>query len=331
VLVTGGAGFIGSAVIWALNQRGTERIIVVDALNQTDKWRNLAPLRFDDYLEAAAVPHVLERGLFDQVGLVLHLGACSSTTETDGAYLIRNNFEYTKMLAEWAIRRRIRFVYASSAATYGALEGELSEGIDLTTLRPLNMYGYSKQLFDLYAARHGYFDHIVGLKYFNVYGPNENHKGDMRSVANKAFHQIRESGRVRLFRSYRPEFADGKQRRDFLYVKDAVRMTLYLAEHNGAHGLFNIGSGLSHTWIDLVQAVFYALGQPVDIEFIDMPEELRFRYQYATCASLDRLRAAGYRDPVTPLPHAIRDYVSSYLMPDRRLGDEVTGEKDRSK
>jgi ADP-L-glycero-D-manno-heptose 6-epimerase len=323
VLVTGGAGFIGSAVVWALNQRGTDRIFVVDALNRTDKWRNLAPLRFDDYLEAATVPSALERGLLDQVGLVLHLGACSSTTETDGAYLIRNNVEYTKVLAEWAIRRRVRFVYASSAATYGALEGEVSENVDLATLRPLNMYGYSKQLFDLYAARRGYLDHIVGLKYFNVFGPNENHKGDMRSMVNKAFHQIRESGRVRLFRSHRAEFADGKQRRDFLYVKDAVRMTLYLAEREDAHGLFNVGSGRSHTWLDLVQAVFYSMGRPVDVEFIEMPEDLRAQYQYATCASIGRLRAAGYQDPITPLPEAVREYVSRYLVPDRRLGDEV--------
>jgi ADP-L-glycero-D-manno-heptose 6-epimerase len=331
VLVTGGAGFIGSAVVWALNRRGLDRIVVVDSLDRTEKWRNLAPLRFDDYVEASALPQMLERGLLDKVSLVLHLGACSSTTETDGAYLLRNNFEYTRMLAEWAIRRKVRFVYASSAATYGALEGELSESVDLATLRPLNMYGYSKQLFDLHAARRGYFDHIVGLKYFNVFGPNEHHKGDMRSMACKAFHQIRETGRVQLFRSHRPEFADGKQRRDFLYVKDAVRMTLYLADCHAAHGLFNIGSGRSHTWLDLTHAVFYSMGKPVEIEFIDMPENLRSQYQYVTCASLHRLRAAGYNDPITPLPQAVREYVSAYLLPDRRLGDEISGERDRAR
>ena len=157
---------------------------------------------------------------------VIHLGACSATTETDGRYLIENNFNYTKMLAEWALQRGIRFAYASSAATYGAIEGRVSDGLDITTLRPLNMYGYSKQLFDLHASTRGYLDRIVGLKYFNVFGPNEDHKGDMRSVVNKAFRQILETGRVRLFKSYRPEFADGEQRRDFLYVKDAVDMTL---------------------------------------------------------------------------------------------------------
>ncbi len=243
-LVTGAAGLIGSAVIWALNQRGDERIIAVDRLDRTEKWRNLAPLRFDDYIDADALGDKIELGLLNEVRAVVHLGACSSTTETDARYLVENNCNYTKMLAEWTLQRGIRFVYASSAATYGAIEGRVSEeDRSITALRPLNMYGYSKQLFDLHAAKRGYLDRIAGLKYFNVFGPNENHKGDMRSVVNKAFQQIQESGRVRLFKSYRPEFADGEQRRDFLYVKDAVDMTLHLVDDLRANGLFNIGSG----------------------------------------------------------------------------------------
>ena len=259
--MTGAAGLIGSAVIWALNERGHDRIIAVDRLDRSEKWRNLAPLRFDDYLEADRLKDQVHGGLLDtlkkDVRSVIHLGACSSTTETDGAYLIENNFNYTRMLAEWALQHGIRFAYASSAATYGALEGRLSDRMDIRTLRPLNMYGYSKQLFDLHASARGYLDRIVGLKYFNVFGPNENHKGDMRSVVHKAFGQIVETGRVRLFKSHRPEFADGEQRRDFLYVKDAVEMTLDLVAEPGANGLFNIGSGKSHTWRELVDRRFW--------------------------------------------------------------------------
>jgi len=323
VLVTGAAGLIGSAVVWALNQRGHERIIAVDRLDTGDKWRNLVPLRFDDYLEADTLPQKIELGLLNDVQAIVHLGACSSTTETDGRYLIENNFNYTKMLAEWTLQRGIRFAYASSAATYGGLEGRLSESADIRNLRPLNMYGYSKQLFDLHASTRGYLNRIVGLKYFNVFGPNEDHKGDMRSVVNKAFRQISETGRVRLFKSYRPEFADGEQRRDFLYVKDAVDMTLHLLDTPSANGIYNIGSGASHTWRELVGGVFQALNRPVHIEFIEMPVELRAKYQYSTEASIDRLRGTGYKAPISPLADAVHDYVTRYLVPNRHLGDEA--------
>lgn len=322
ILVTGAAGFIGSALVWALNERGVDRILVADVLDRSEKWRNLTPLRFDDYLDAAQVLEMAGRGALDHVHTVLHLGACSSTTETDSGYLMRNNVNYTTTLAEWALARGVRFVYASSAATYGALEGVLTEETPLSELRPLNMYGYSKHLFDVYAARRGYLDRIVGLKYFNVFGPNEDHKGDMRSVVNKAFHQIRETGQVKLFRSYRPEFADGEQRRDFVYVKDAVSMTLHLMEHPTAAGLFNVGSGQSQTWTALAGAVFAAMGHAPRIEFIDMPDSLRPKYQYHTEASLSRLRQAGYDRPVTPLADAVRDYVRTYLAPGHHLGDE---------
>jgi ADP-L-glycero-D-manno-heptose 6-epimerase len=319
ILVTGGAGFIGSALVWALNQRGIDRILVADVLDRSEKWRNLVALRFDDYLDADDLRAAIERGALNEIRTVFHLGACSSTTETDAAYLLRTNTEYTKMLAEWALRHQMRFVYASSAATYGAEEGVLSDAAELSTLRPLNMYAYSKQLFDLYANRRGYLSRIVGLKYFNIFGPNEDHKGDMRSVVNKAFHQIRETGRVQLFRSYRPEFADGRQRRDFLYVKDAVQMTLHLADASQVHGLVNVGSGRSETWIELVTAVFDALGMPPQIDFIDMPDRLRDKYQYSTCAALERLREAGYHQPATSLKDAVADYVTHYLVPGRRL------------
>lgn len=322
-LVTGGAGLIGSALIWALNRRGDDRILVADRLDRSEKWRNLAPLGFDDYIDADALLAALDRNTLDHVGTIYHLGACSSTTETDAAYLIRNNYEYTKTLAEWAVRRSIRFVYASSAATYGALEGSLSEDVDLTALRPLNMYAYSKHLFDLYATRRGHADRIAGLKYFNVFGPNEDHKGDMRSMVHKAFEQIRETGRVRLFKSERAEFADGEQRRDFVYVKDAIAMTLHVGDHPELNGLVNVGSGRAHTWIELMRAVFAALGAPPQIEFVAMPAHLRGKYQYSTCAAIDRIRLGGFAQPLTPLDDAVADYVRGYLLPNRRLGDEA--------
>jgi ADP-L-glycero-D-manno-heptose 6-epimerase len=324
ILVTGGAGFIGSAVVWALNQRGHERILIGDELDRSDKWRNLVPLRFDDVISPDTLREAVERRALDNIGAIIHLGACSSTTEADAAYLLRNNTAYTRMLAEWALSRQVRFVYASSAATYGGLEGTLDERHDLRTLRPLNMYGYSKHLFDLQAASRGYLTQIAGLKYFNVFGPNESHKGDMRSVVNKAFHQIQKTGRVQLFKSHRPDFADGEQRRDFLYVKDAVAMTLHIADRGDANGLFNIGAGASHTWNELVTTVFKAMDRPVNIDFIEMPEALQARYQYSTESSISRLRASGYHTAITPFDEAIDDYVRHYLAHDRRLGDEAT-------
>jgi ADP-L-glycero-D-manno-heptose 6-epimerase len=208
-------------------------------------------------------------------------------------------------------------------------EGALPE---LLPLRPLNAYGYSKHLFDLYAARHGLLEHMVGLKFFNVFGPNEDHKGDMRSVVHKAYGQICDEGRVRLFRSYRPDYADGEQQRDFLYVKDAVAMTLYLAGSRRARGVYNIGAGVAHSWLDLTRAVFAALDREPVIEFIEMPEPLRDRYQYYTCADLSRLRASGFESAARPLTEAIADYVRAYLVPDRRLGDEqVTATTDTEK
>ncbi len=324
ILVTGGAGFIGSALVWALNLRGEENIILCDRLGSDEKWRNLVPLRYEDYIDAdELLPRLRENpDLFGKVDKVFHLGACSATTEKDAAYLMRNNFQYTRELAQWALEHWSRFVYASSAATYGdGEEGMSDEGQDLEALRPLNMYGYSKHLFDLYAARNGLDQSIVGLKYFNVFGPNENHKGDMRSLVNKAYDQIVETGKVKLFRSHRPDYEDGKQMRDFHYVKDAVEMTLFLADEPKAAGLYNIGSGKAHTWIDLTDAIFKALGKKAEIEFVDMPEQIREKYQYFTEAKIGKLKGLDYEGEITPLEDAVRDYVVEYLVPDKRLGD----------
>jgi ADP-L-glycero-D-manno-heptose 6-epimerase len=319
IIVTGGAGLIGSALIWALNRRGIEDILVVDRLDRSEKWKHLVPLRFADLLDADDFERrTIEGDDFGSTGTMFHLGACSSTTETDSEYLLRNNYEYTKNLATWAKTNDVRFVYASSAATYGGLEHDLSDEGDLHALRPLNMYAYSKHLFDLYARRTGLDRIACGIKYFNVFGPNEDHKGEMRSIVHKAYQQIRESGSVRLFKSYRPDYADGEQRRDFIYVKDAVEMTLHLAQC-GATGLFNVGSGKAQTWLELVRPIFRALERPERIEFIDMPEQLRDRYQYSTSARLSRLRSTGYDRAATPLVDAVTDYVTNYLVPQRPL------------
>jgi ADP-L-glycero-D-manno-heptose 6-epimerase len=320
VLVTGGAGFIGSALVWALNRRGCDDIVVCDRLGTDEKWRNLAPLRFAEFVEADDLPARLKNGALGKFDLVLHLGACSSTTERDAGFLFRNNFEFTRDLAEWSLAKKVRFVYASSAATYGdGSAGMADDDTKLDALRPLNMYGYSKHLFDLHARRAGYLKKIVGLKYFNVFGPNEDHKGDMRSLVHKSFAQVKNEGVIRLFKSYRKDFRDGEQKRDFLYVKDCVAMTLHLAANKKAGGLFNVGSGAARTWIDLANSVFAALDKRPKIEFIEMPEAIRAKYQYFTQADISRLRGAGYAAPVTSLEEAVTDYVRNHLATDRRL------------
>ncbi|MDR2603012.1 MAG: ADP-glyceromanno-heptose 6-epimerase [Puniceicoccales bacterium] len=321
ILVTGGAGFIGSALIGELNNRGFENIIVSDFLGSDDKFLNLVPLRFNDYVEADAMLEMVGKKdpKLNTVTHIFHLGACASTTERNAAYLIKNNYEYTKTLANFAHSGHIRFVYASSAATYGDGSREMSDEVfPNIDLRPLNVYGYSKHLFDLYAAKNNL--HVYGMKYFNVFGPNEYHKGNMRSMVLKAYESILASGKVYLFKSGRQEFKDGEQRRDFLYVKDAVAMTIFLAEipevvsGNSTHGTYNLGSGVASTWKELALAIFEAMGKEAHIEFIDMPCELKDKYQYHTCADISKLHSLGYDQPVTPLKAAVKDYVQNYIM-----------------
>jgi ADP-L-glycero-D-manno-heptose 6-epimerase len=339
ILVTGGAGFIGSALVHALNRRGRTDLVVTDFLEPHKHWhdavpldagregkrRNLAPLQFVDYVEADIFRARLraDARAFGRFGTVFHLGACSSTTERNEAFLDDNNFAYTREVADWARAQGARFIYASSAATYGDGSAGMDDRDDnLARLRPLNLYGLSKQHFDLHAQREGLFSRIVGLKYFNVFGPNEDHKGDMRSLVHKAYGQILATGKVRLFKSYKPEYKHGEQQRDFLYVKDAVEMTLHFAEAaTTAGGLYNIGSGQAHSWLELTSAIFSALGRKTEIEFIEMPETLRDRYQYFTQADITKLRRTGYTRAVTPLAEAVQDYVCHYLVPGKRLGE----------
>jgi len=322
IIVTGGAGFIGSAIVWKLNLSGNDQIVIVDELGTTDKWKNLVGLKFQEFIHKDDfISAVVDDTIEFPVEAIIHMGANSSTTEKDADHLFSNNYLYTQELAKYCLTKNIRFIYASSAATYG--DGSLGFDDDeskLENLRPLNMYGYSKQLFDLWAKRNGVLNKIVGIKYFNVYGPNEYHKGDMRSVVHKAFEQVRDTGKVKLFKSLNPKYKDGEQMRDFVYVKDAVDMTLHFLEHKDKNGIFNVGSGKARTWIDLVTALFNAVGKPVNIEFIDLPENLREKYQYFTEANLKKIKSAGYSKPITSLEDGINDYVKNYLLKNLYLG-----------
>jgi len=321
IIVTGGAGFIGSALIAALNNRNITDILVVDQLGCDQRWKNLRNLSFADYVEKDDfLEMVIDDQFDDSIEAIFHLGACSDTTETNASYLIKNNYEYTKLLAQWATECDIRFIYASSAATYGDGSAGFSDNeMEIERLKPLNMYGYSKQLFDLWAQRTGLLQQIAGLKYFNVFGPNEYHKGDMQSFCLKAFKQISNEAKVRLFKSYESEFKDGEQVRDFIYVKDAVDMTLYFLDNPELCGLFNIGTGEPRTWNDLVIAVFVAMGKKPHIEYIEMPDTIRNQYQYYTCADISKLRRAGYNKKTTSLEDSIKDYIQNYLQKNEYL------------
>ena len=309
IVVTGATGFIGRNLAAELNARGHDNLLLVDNLGKDEKWRNLRGLEFEDILDPAAFLSSVEEGKLSDVDAIFHLGACSATTERDADYLLHNNYQYTRTLCDWSLKNGVRFIYASSAATYGDGSRGYSDQTPLKDLRPLNMYGFSKHLMDLWAREKGYLDRVVGLKYFNVYGPYEDHKGDMRSMVHKAWGQIKETGKVRLFKSYRPEFADGEQMRDFVYVKDAVAVTLYFLDHREIGGLYNCGTGQARSWKDLMNAVFTAMNVKPNIEFIEMPEILRGKYQYFTQADMAKLRATGYTAPFTALEDAVLDYV----------------------
>ncbi len=318
IIVTGAAGFIGRNTVAELNRRGEDELILVDELGKDEKWKNLVGLQYEDIVSPEEFLGLIEDGTFAEARALIHLGACSATTERDADYLLRNNYQYTRVLCNWALSNEVRFVYASSAATYGDGSQGYDDADEITpTLEPLNMYGYSKHMFDLWALKHHLFEHIVGLKYFNVFGSYEDHKGDMRSVVSKSYEQIRATGKVQLFKSYRPEYRDGEQRRDFISVRDAVDVTLHFALQNAdaPGGLFNCGTGEAHTWIQLITPVFEAMGLTPNIEFVPMPEQLQGKYQYFTEAMVEKLRAAGYEKPFTDLDTAVREYITGYYLP----------------
>jgi len=249
IVVTGGAGFIGRNAVEVLNKKGYDNVLIVDALGTDEKWRNLRGLQYEDIVSPSQFLDLVERNALPKLDGIVHLGACSATTERDADFLLENNYRYTRVLCEWSLANKVRFIYASSAATYGeGAQGYSDSDVATPTLRPLNMYGYSKHMFDLWALRHKLFDRIVGLKYFNVFGPYEDHKDDMRSVVSKSFFQIQREGKINLFKSYRPDYADGEQKRDFIYVKDAVDVTLSFLDDLQGGGLFNWARRSSRPW-----------------------------------------------------------------------------------
>jgi len=315
IIVTGAAGFIGSAIISHLNKNGQKDIIAVDILRKNDKWKNLRSLDIADYLDREQLFDYLLKS--NSVKAIIHMGACSATTEQDTNYLMENNYRYTLQLAQFCIEKNIRFIFASSAATYGMGEhGYDDDESALQNLKPMNMYGFSKQLFDLKARREGWLNKIAGLKFFNVYGPNEYFKGDMSSVIFKAYNQIKESGKVKLFKSHHPDFNDGEQLRDFVYIKDVLNVVQYLMDNPHVNGILNTGTGKARSFKDLVTATFTAMKIEPNIEYIDMPESIRDRYQYFTEAKMDKLIKTGYAHKFHSLEEGIADYVQNYLMKD---------------
>jgi ADP-L-glycero-D-manno-heptose 6-epimerase len=319
IVVTGGAGFIGSGVIRHLNNLGHKNIVAVDELGTSEKWKNLVGKSVDDVISKHQLFHWLE-GRESDIEAFIHLGACSSTLETDASYLLENNYRFSLRLAEYAVKHDHRFIYASSAATYG--DGSLGFKDDhdaLESLQPLNMYGFSKHLFDLWIKSQGLLNHVVGLKYFNVFGPNENHKGRMASAITHILPTAKREGVIRLFKSTELEkFNHGEQKRDFLYVKDAARMTCAFLK-NKASGIYNIGTGHAGTWNEVAHGVFKAIGHPANIHYIDMPTDLIGKYQTYTCADMEKTRTVlNEATHCMPLQNAVVEYVKDYLLPEKR-------------
>ncbi|MDP8258260.1 MAG: ADP-glyceromanno-heptose 6-epimerase [Candidatus Aadella gelida] len=310
IILTGGAGFIGSCFLKKLNEESITDIIVVDDLDESDKWRNLTSKKFIDYVQKDDFLDLIREGKISKPSSVVHMGACSSTTLSDSDHYIKNNYEYSKHLATWALQKKASFLYASSAATYGDGSCGYSDSEDnMGGLTPLNMYGYSKHMFDMWALNSGLIKKITGLKFFNVFGPNEYHKEDMRSVICKALPAVRDTGKMSLFKSYNEKYPNGGQMRDFIYIKDAADVMYHLFMHPEITGIYNLGTGKARTWEDLAKAIFAALGKTPKIEYIDMPETLREKYQYFTQADMTKLRNTGCPLKFRSLEESIKDYV----------------------
>lgn len=314
VIVTGGAGFIGSCVVRTLNDAGITNIVIVDNIAGTEKWMNLRNKKYTEYVHRSFFLDRLKAGDFGEVSGIIHMGACSSTTETDFDYLWINNVEYTKTLWNYCADKQIPFIYASSAATYGDGELGFEDSMDINDLRPLNGYGYSKQVFDQWSLKQtNKPSQYVGLKFFNVYGPNEYNKGSMASMVYHGFKQQRDTDKIKLFKSCNPNYEDGGQLRDFVYVKDVCKVILHFMNHPRFSGIYNVGTGRAQSFAELISAVFHALNKEVNIEYIDMPEHLKAKYQYYTKANIDKLRATGYSDEFMDVESGVKDYVTNYL------------------
>ncbi len=327
IIVTGSAGFIGSAIVAALNERGRQDIILVDDITRDEQEHNASNLKYDEMIGIADFRAQLLAGDFDDKGVeaIIHMGACSNTTETNWEYLEDNNVEYTKDIIRWCQDHSVRCVYASSAATYG--NGELGYDDDeklFNQLVPLNLYGKSKLLVDIWARDGGFLDSAVGLRFFNVFGPNEWHKEAMMSVVAKKYPEIAEGKPMTLFKSYKKDCGDGEQKRDFIYVKDAVRAVLFFLDNPKHGGVFNVGTGIARSWLDVARAMFAAAGIPEKIEFIEMPDNLKNQYQYFTQANVKKIQDAGFDTSANyTLEDAITEYVQKHLKRHSHLGQAV--------
>lgn len=313
IIVTGGAGFIGSCVVRTLNDEGRDDIVIVDNIAETDKWMNMRNKRYIKYVHKSKF--LEELPAYGNVEAIIHMGAQSSTTERNFDYLWENNFEYTKALWNYCAEHQISFIYASSAATYGDGTLGFDDKMDIDMLRPLNGYGYSKQLFDQWVKHQAktFPKQHVGLKFFNVYGPNEYFKGSMASMVFHGFNQIQEKGEIRLFKSCNPKFADGGQLRDFVYVKDICNVIMFFLKNPNHSGLYNVGTGRAQSFRELAEATFRALNMEPNIVYIDMPEKLRGKYQYYTQADMTKLYQIGYPWPFSNLEQGVTDYVQNHL------------------
>jgi len=336
IIVTGAAGFIGSCIVWKLNSMGIDDLVLVDhfpdsppsTLHEGEdfdekmrlKKKNLENKKYKDYLDKKEFFDKVQAGTFTKdIECIIHMGACSSTILNDEEYYRENNFFYSMIIAKWAVKNRIKFIYASSAATYG--KGDWGYRDDFNTMnliKPLNLYAKSKHSFDNWLRNNYHIYKVVGLKFFNVFGPNEYHKGPMRSVIAKSFPKIKEEGRISLFKSYKGEYEHGDQKRDFIYIKDVLDIIEFFLENEYDRGIFNAGTGKARTWNDLAKAMFNALNKPVCIDYVEMPESLRKNYQYFTEATTEKLREAGYQKDFWTLEDAIKDYVG-YLEEGKHL------------
>lgn len=314
VIVTGGAGFIGSCIVKMLNDKGINDIVIADNISCTEKWMNMRNKIYREYVPRNNFISRLKNNEFGKISGIIHMGACSSTTEKDFDYLWMNNVEFTKTLWHYCSEKEIPFIYASSAATYGDGSQGFDDKCDINILRPLNGYGYSKQVFDQWSMKQNSKPiQYVGLKFFNVYGPNEYYKGSMASMVFHGYRQLKENGVIKLFKSENPNYEDGGQLRDFVYVKDICKVINYFMDNSEYSGLYNVGTGNAQSFCELVSSVFISLGMEPNIEYIDMPEHLKAKYQYYTKADISKLREIGYSEPFMNVEQGVSDYVLNHL------------------